>query len=111
MRTSAIIKSTTKPKKKIPKAIRQQVWLKYNGKIFENKCYITWCQNTISVFNFHVGHNIPESKGGGIEIENLLPICPNCNLSMGSMYSIDEWNRICDKKESLCTRIMKYFFI
>ena len=107
MRTSAII---TKPiKKKIPKAIRQQVWLKYNGKIYENKCTIIWCQNIISVFNFHVGHNIPESKGGGIEIENLRPICPNCNLSMGSMYSIDEWNKICEKKESFCTRIMKYF--
>ena len=114
MRTSAVI-SLIKPsskqiKKKIPKAIRQQVWIKYNGKIFENKCYITWCQNPISVFNFHVGHNIPESKGGGIEIENLRPICPNCNLSMSHLYSIDEWNRICDKKESFCTRIMKYFY-
>jgi 5-methylcytosine-specific restriction endonuclease McrA len=107
MRTSTIIKSTVK--KKIPKAIRQQVWLKYNGKIYENKCTIIWCQNIISVFNFHVGHNVPESKGGGIEIENLRPICPNCNLSMGSMYSIDEWNKICEKKESFCTRIMKYF--
>jgi 5-methylcytosine-specific restriction endonuclease McrA len=83
-----------KNKKNIPKAIRQQVWLKYIGKKFEDKCSIIWCQNIISVFNFHAGHNIPESKGGTIDINNLKPICSNCNLSMSDKYTIDEWNNL-----------------
>jgi len=76
----------------IPTAIRQQVWIQYNGEVFSKKCNIVWCQNKTSVFNFHVGHNIPRSKGGTIELENLLPICSNCNLSMSDKYTIDEWN-------------------
>lgn len=98
-------------KKKIPKALRQQVWIKYNGEEFKNKCNIVWCRNIISVFNFHVGHNIPESRGGSSSIENLRPICSNCNLSMSSKYSITEWNRIFkDKRISLCEKIFNYFF-
>ena len=46
----------------------------------------------MDVFNFHVGHNIPESKGGDMVLENLRPICQGCNLSMGSQFTIDEWN-------------------
>ena len=76
---------------KLPKAVREQVWLMYIGKKFENKCYVTWCNNNINVFNFHVGHNIPKSKGGSMKIENLRPICSSCNLSMGNKYTIDEW--------------------
>ena len=80
------------PKKQIPKAIRQQVWIKFIGKKFENKCDIIWCRNIINVFNFHAGHIVPDSKGGLINIDNLRPICSNCNLSMSDTYSIYEWN-------------------
>jgi hypothetical protein len=86
-------------KNNIPRAIKQQVWLKHIGKKFEDKCTIKWCQNVISVFNFHTGHNIPESKGGTINIDNLRPICSNCNLSMNDTYSIDEWNILCVRKD------------
>ena len=79
---------------KIPRALREQVWLQYFGKKYETSCYIRWCKNNIDVFNFQVGHNIPESKGGLTVLENLRPICSRCNLSMGSQYSIDEWNRL-----------------
>lgn len=78
-------------KKIIPKALREQVWIKYMGKNFESKCHIKWCENRINVFDFHVGHNIPESKGGNTDIENLRPICSRCNLSMGNNYTIMEW--------------------
>ena len=81
-------------KKKIPRALREQVWLKYNGKTFETKCYIMWCKNTINVFDHHSGHNIPESKGGSTTIDNLFPICSRCNLSMNDKYTIDEWNKL-----------------
>lgn len=80
------------PKKAtIPKALREQVWLKTIGKKYEHKCYIPWCQNKMTVFDFHVGHNIPESKGGTLNIDNLEAICARCNLSMSDKYTIDEW--------------------
>ena len=78
----------------IPKALRQQVWIQYNGESFRKKCNIKWCQNHITVFNFHVGHNKPESKGGTLNLNNLRPICSRCNLSMSNNYTITQWNKI-----------------
>lgn len=78
-------------KEKIPKALREQVWVKYVGKKYQRKCWIPWCKNTMNVFDFHVGHNLPESKGGKLEIGNLRPICARCNLSMSDTYTISEW--------------------
>ena len=86
--------STSKPKTrkdKIPLALREQVWIHRMGRVFEGKCPVTWCKNTITVFDFESGHNIPESKGGATSLENLLPICSRCNKGMGNRHSIDEW--------------------
>jgi 5-methylcytosine-specific restriction endonuclease McrA len=85
-------------KSKIPKALREQVWIHYNKTQYSAKCYINWCVNQIDVFNFHVGHNIAESKGGPTTIENLRPICSRCNLSMSNKYSIDEWNNLMNQE-------------
>ena len=87
-------KQKLKRKLKIPRALREQVWLKNFGKIYEKKCLIDWCQNIITVFDFHVGHNIPESKGGPTTIENLKPICARCNTSMSNNYSIQDWSKM-----------------
>ena len=57
-------------KEKIPKAIREQTWRKYIGEKFKSKCYVPWCKNIINVFDFQVGHDIPESQGGTLEICN-----------------------------------------
>jgi 5-methylcytosine-specific restriction endonuclease McrA len=100
-------KSLTK-KLNIPLAIRQQVWLKYIGKKFDHKCNIIWCKNTITAFRFHVGHVIPKSKGGSMNIENLRPICSNCNLSMSNSYSIDEWNILGYKNNSILFELYVY---
>ena len=62
-------------KQKIPKALREQVWMHHFGENFKHKCYVDWCNNYINVFDYHVGHNIPESKGGKLNIKNLKPIC------------------------------------
>jgi 5-methylcytosine-specific restriction endonuclease McrA len=85
---------TAKPankKHKIPKAIKEQIWLRDCGKVFETKCRTTWCQNRINVWDFQAGHNIPESKGGSTTEENLVPICSRCNLSMSNNYTFTEW--------------------
>ena len=79
-------------KQKISIALREAVWIEKMGKVFSAKCPVTWCPNTISVFDFQSGHNIPESKGGKTTIDNLVPICSRCNLSMGDRYTIDEWS-------------------
>ena len=80
-------------KKKIPKALREQVWIQKIGKKFEAKCKTTWCTNKINVFDFQAGHDIPESRGGTTDLENLVPICARCNLSMGSQHTFKEWSR------------------
>jgi 5-methylcytosine-specific restriction endonuclease McrA len=79
-------------KLRIPKALREQVWLKTNKQVFKVKCLISWCQNKINVFDFHVGHIIPESKGGATTISNLTPICARCNLSMSNTYTITQFS-------------------
>lgn len=94
-----------KQKEKIPKALREQVWIQTLGNKFEAKCPIQWCKNRISPFDFHVGHNIPETKGGTLEINNLKPICSRCNLSMNSQYTIDEWQKLAKPKHSRCILI------
>jgi hypothetical protein len=99
--------STTKPskKKKMPirKALREQVWIQKAGKVFETKCSTPWCENPMNVFDFHCGHNIPESQGGPTNVENLIPLCSRCNLSMGDSYTIQEWFAL--QKRPLSTAI------
>jgi hypothetical protein len=85
------INANNKKKANIPRALREQVWIQNIGNTFEHKCLVDWCQNKMNVFDFHVGHNIPESHGGETNIKNLKPICARCNLSMSNQYSISEW--------------------
>ena len=75
----------------LPKAVREQLWLRDVGKKFETDCSVKWCKNKINVFDFTVGHNYPVSKGGTNDLDNLKPICSRCNSSMGNRYTIDDW--------------------
>ena len=86
--------NTQYKKDSIPKRIKELVWTTYVGEVYFSKCYILWCNNIINVFNYHTGHDIPNSKGGTLDIQNLKPICSNCNLSMGNKYTIREWNKL-----------------
>ena len=98
-------KNNTKTYKKqhIPKALREQCWITNFGHTFKHKCYIKWCKNTINVFDYRVGHNIPECQGGKLCLENLKPICSRCNHSMGSQYTITEWMKLDENmKQSKC---------
>lgn len=102
-------------KDRIPKALREQVWLTFVGKKYNSKCTVRWCKNEISVFDFHVGHNVPESKGGKTILENLRPICARCNLSMSNNYTIDEWNKLGNQtdqksKSRCCYNLFSCFF-
>lgn len=77
---------------KIPKAMREQLWLRHFGHKFETKCSTSWCSNKITAFDFHCGHDQPRSKGGATDLTNLVPICARCNISMGNSYTFKEWN-------------------
>jgi 5-methylcytosine-specific restriction endonuclease McrA len=99
-------------KAKIPRALREQLWLERVGKKFESKCKTAWCKNKMSVFDFQCGHDIPESKGGETNLQNLVPICSRCNLSMSNTYTFKEWNAISVKPglwKNLETFVTKLF--
>lgn len=87
-------------KAKIPKALREQVWLSKFGKKFDAKCFTPWCENRITVFDFQCGHDIPESKGGATVLGNLYPICARCNMSMSNVYTFNEWAKKGVKRKS-----------
>ena len=74
---------TKKPRKKpIPATLKRLVWNKYIGEsVGKAKCMC--CNLTdITQMSFHCGHIIAEANGGTATIDNLQPICQNCNLSM-----------------------------
>jgi 5-methylcytosine-specific restriction endonuclease McrA len=81
-----------KRKKKIPIALKREVWIKAYGEVFKGKCSVKWCNTLLNPFIFEAGHNLPESKGGLTTIDNLLPICSSCNKSMGNRYTIDDFS-------------------
>ena len=96
-------------KKRIPKAVREAVWVKHVGKRYQHKCLTHWCPNTMTVFDFQTSHNIPESKGGSNEIDNLFPLCGRCNLSMGSQYTYDSWSNIFTERPPFWKRLCNFF--
>lgn len=72
-------------KKKIPSRLRVVVWNKYIGENIGKSLCMCCKDNYISCFKFHCGHVIAESNGGETTLENLRPICDDCNQSMQSM--------------------------
>jgi 5-methylcytosine-specific restriction endonuclease McrA len=78
-------KKTKYKKKAIPKTVKKATWDKWIGKdVGVTKCLCCEHQE-IRQFEFHCGHVIAESKGGKTTVDNMRPICAQCNLSMGSM--------------------------
>ena len=81
-------KPQKKPKKKkISPQIRFDVWKTYIGDKIEAKCFCCWkARITPFTYNntFHAGHIKSEANGGRISIDNLLPICSDCNKDMSS---------------------------
>jgi hypothetical protein len=76
--------SKKKPaKEKIPSAVKRIVWNTYIGKDhLKGKCL---CCNAeeVTASNFECGHVKSEKNGGLVTVDNLRPICSNCNKSVG----------------------------
>lgn len=77
---------------KMPSALRSAVWRQWvEGNVMSTKCYC--CKSAVIEFpNFHCGHVVPASLGGKNTVDNLRPICQNCNLSMGNQNMKDFMN-------------------
>ena len=95
-----------KYRKPISKSLKNNVWIQHYGEKFKCKCSVKWCATTITPFTFEVGHNQPHSKGGTLDIDNLMPICSTCNKSMGDRYTITEFSQIATIKNNTCCCIL-----
>ena len=85
-----IKKSSTSSKKKIPKKIKNDSWDKYIGKQFgESRC-LCCTHSIICQKEFTAGHVRSEFNGGKITVNNIIPICSACNLSMATQ-NMDEY--------------------
>ena len=69
----------------IPSPVRFSVWEQCVGTdSMIAKCFV--CRKAQITFqNFACGHIISDHNGGDIDIDNLKPICTNCNSSMKEM--------------------------
>jgi 5-methylcytosine-specific restriction endonuclease McrA len=90
---------TNKRKKyKLSKTLRQLVWKQYVGmQIGETLC-VCCKSNTINCFDFQCGHVVARANGGDDTVDNIRPICPTCNGSMGTMNMRDFAERVCKVK-------------
>ena len=68
--------------------------------MYKGKCSIVWCNNEIEALGtWHVGHNKPWIDGGSNSVDNLFPLCCQCNLSMGTQ-TIDEFNNLYNNSQT-----------
>lgn len=81
-----------RPRKSFSKSKRAKVWDNVIGtKIGCTKC--PCCNNhEITQLNFEIGHKISKRRGGSDSLDNLSPVCSDCNKSMGTM-NFDEFKR------------------
>lgn len=85
IRVKRVTRSSNK-RSSIPKAIREQVWDKYIGESQSSALCIICNHRKINMRKFHCGHIVSDKDGGTATVDNLLPICEPCNLSMGSNH-------------------------
>jgi hypothetical protein len=76
-------------KTKIPSTLRLLVWQK-RFNTFDGECIC--CARSLRYEEFHCGHVVAEAKGGKCQLDNLEPICAQCNTSMGTqnLYTFKE---------------------
>lgn len=101
-------------KHKIPSTVRHEVWKRYVSEIYrKGKCFC--CRTSdIEESNFDCGHVISRNNFGPISLQNLRPICGQCNRSMGTQ-NMDEfivaygfWKSPMNIKKKLSLRVCKH---
>lgn len=78
-------KKRTKAKRtSVSSTVVKTSWLKYTNDQYRPVHCICCNYNQITPFNFHAGHIISHANGGSSDIDNIMPLCASCNLSMSS---------------------------
>jgi hypothetical protein len=90
-KTQSLVQEESKEykKKAIPKSLKKLTWDKWIGKDVGTAKCLCCDHQEIRQIEFHCGHVIAEKNGGQTIVENLKPICAQCNLSMGTMNMND----------------------
>jgi hypothetical protein len=85
---------------------RLHVWLAFFGPTYIEKCFS--CQkNKLKYFDsWHVSHFIANAKGGSDKLDNLRPVCSQCNLTMKCL-SIEEFQLRNHFKENTQIKLLK----
>lgn len=88
-------------RKSISKALKTKVWAGEFGSKTNGKCTIYSCGNILSldvVNSWQCGHLTSVKNKGETTLENLRPICTQCNQSMGEA-NWDTWvyNKMCNE--------------
>ena len=90
-------KTIRKKRKNISGTLKRDVWLKYIGDKARSKCFC--CRKNIIFLGsglhntWQAGHIISHNNGGKAEINNLHPICKQCNNAMDDENWDDYVNR------------------
>jgi len=89
------LETTSPPKRRrrpgITGEMRLAVWERWVGQRTRAKCFCCWQANITMLSNhmtFHAGHIISDHNGGDTSVENMLPICRDCNMNM----SAENWD-------------------
>ncbi len=82
-------KSVKTRRKSLDSSLRIKVWETYIGQKIQARCFCCHdAKRPIRPFSysntFQAGHIISHANGGADSIENLLPICRDCNMNMGA---------------------------
>jgi hypothetical protein len=86
---NTIYNNIDEEKKKI-EHLRKLVWERCTkSKLCDSNCPA--CNCDIDIFSYEISHNIPKSKGGSDEIDNLRVLCGSCNRRSGNRFTVDEW--------------------
>jgi len=77
--------------RQLPKLIRGKVWRNSHGSSITGSCYC--CKRELDAFDaWQAGHIIARAHGGPDTPSNLRPVCPACNISMGTQ-NMDEYKQ------------------
>ena len=79
----------TARRRQLPSSVRDSVWNNYIGEDINKHRCLCCKKGIITNRYFHVGHVISVKNGGTDEINNLRPICPPCNHSMGTTNMVE----------------------
>lgn len=72
-----MMNSSSRPK--LPSYIKERCWLKHAGNQFQIKC--SRCQlRDINPYTCQYAHHVAHSRNGTISVDNMIPLCHNCNL-------------------------------